>query len=57
MIKDIFFTLLILSVTLISVYGLIIKSINFEQKMLTDIDLTIKESMEYEESFKKIITG
>lgn len=51
---DTIISLLILTITLTSIYGLIIKSLNFEDIISTNLDIQIKESGEYDDCIKKI---
>jgi hypothetical protein len=49
-------TLLILSLTLTSVYGLVIKSIQFENRLIKEVSELIMSGEEYYEDLKNIIT-
>ncbi|MGL1892032.1 MAG: hypothetical protein OCD02_10415 [Spirochaetaceae bacterium] len=52
---DTIIALLILSISLTSVYGLIIKTIDFELKLTDKVELIIDTIEDYDESLKNII--
>lgn len=52
---DTVIALFILSVTLISIYSLVIKSLDFENKITTHVEKVLEENNKYEMSFAELL--